>query len=408
MRKIIAIALTDLRSEFQSPAAWFVIFIMPLILTFILSNVGGGGGGPVESRTALLVVNEDGGEGASQIMTEINNSDIVMMQAADEGESLPTTREAALAGIGDYGRVLLLPAGLSDALTSGTPIEVELYVDPTTTAERTQTVQQELNTIFYRVAGNRAITALAVDYAGQLRPFENADAQADFADATGAALATRSATSGVAIAAEPATALEVIPMTGAVQASPGQLVVFALITLLGASEVFMAERQLGTLRRLLTCAVPKWQIITGKAAGRLAVGLLQMTVLIGVGQFVFGVSWGQNPVALVLLVLVFSLAALGLGILIATIVRSYEQANQLTIALSLLFGALGGAWWPLDIVEGPMRTVAMLIPTGWAMSGFQSIILRGADTMDILPNLVVLAGFAVLFFGVGVSRLKFE
>lgn len=406
MQKILAIALTDLRSEFKSPASWVVIFLMPIILTTILATINVGGS--VESRTAILVVNEDGGTLATQIIETISNSESVMLPSAADDEPLPATRDAALDQIGELGRVLVIPAGFSDALATGTPINVVLYVDPTTDAARTQTVQQELNAIFYEVAGTRTVTRVAVDYAGQLRPFESEADQIAFEEATRAALATREATSGVTIAAEPATSLSAAERSGAVQASPGQLVVFALITLLGASEVFMAERQLGTLRRLLTCAVPKWQIVTGKSAGRFMIGVIQMTVLIVVGQWVFGVSWGQNPLALALLIVAFSLAALGLGILIATIVRSYEQANQLTIALSLLMGALGGAWWPLEIVEGPMRTVAMLIPTGWAMTGFQSIILRGANTLDILPNLLVLTGFAVLFFVVGVSRLKFE
>lgn len=405
MQKILAIALTDLRSEFQSPPTWFTLFIMPIVLTAILATIGGGA---PNSRTAILIINEDGGMLASTFLAEIEASDGVRAATALEETPLPATRADALAQIDTYGRVLILPQGFTAALTNGTPLEIPFYIEPTTDAERTQAAQQEIAAILLRVGGNQSVARVAAHYADQLQPFATEAERTDFTNSTLAALQSRQANGGVTIHSTPAGTLPPVQAGGAAQASSGQLVVFALITLLGASQLFVSERQLGTLRRLLTCAVPKWQIIAGKSAGRLAIGIVQITLLIVVGQFVFGVSWGQSPLALALVVLAFSLAALGLGILIATIVRSYEQATQLTIALSLLMGALGGAWWSLEIVQGPLRTVAMLIPTGWAMTAFQSIILRGATPTDVLPNIMALLGFALLFFGVGVSRLKFE
>jgi ABC-2 type transport system permease protein len=69
---------------------------------------------------------------------------------------------------------------------------------------------------------------------------------------------------------------------------------------------------------------------------------------------------------------------------------------------------LGGAYWPLDIVNPTMRLIANLTPVGWAMQGLTDIVVRSQGTTQALLPSLVLAGMATLFLVVGVSRLKLE
>ncbi|HNB53263.1 MAG TPA: ABC transporter permease, partial [Anaerolineales bacterium] len=74
----------------------------------------------------------------------------------------------------------------------------------------------------------------------------------------------------------------------------------------------------------------------------------------------------------------------------------------------MTLASLGGAWWPIEIVPQWMQQLALALPTGWAMRGFQNIITRGLTLNAILLEVGVLIGFGLLFLTVGVWRFKYE
>ncbi len=117
-------------------------------------------------------------------------------------------------------------------------------------------------------------------------------------------------------------------------------------------------------------------------------------------------NWGRSPVALVLVVLAFALAAVALGMFLGALARTRQQALQLTILCSMLLAALGGAWFPIEMAPDAFRAAASVLPTTWAMSGFNAVIMQGAGPATVLPWVGLLVGFAVVFFGLASWRLK--
>jgi ABC-2 type transport system permease protein len=76
--------------------------------------------------------------------------------------------------------------------------------------------------------------------------------------------------------------------------------------------------------------------------------------------------------------------------------------------LSMLLAALGGAWWPMEITPAAYQTVVKVLPSTWAMSGLTSVVMNGQGLIAILPQTGILLGFAVVFFAIGIWKLKFE
>jgi ABC-2 type transport system permease protein len=190
------------------------------------------------------------------------------------------------------------------------------------------------------------------------------------------------------------------------QSSPGMLVTFGLASIMASAITLLLERQSGTLRRLMTAPLTRWAVMGGKLGGVLAAGVLQAVILIVAGALAFRVNWGQAPLALAMMVVAFAFSVSGLGMLIAGVAKSYAQANALSQILTYSTAALGGAWWPIDIVPQWMERVAMITPAYWAMRGFQDIIVREQGVGAILPSAAVLAAMGALFLAVGLSRFK--
>jgi ABC-2 type transport system permease protein len=197
-------------------------------------------------------------------------------------------------------------------------------------------------------------------------------------------------------------------MSGAELSSIGQLITWVSIPLIGVAVVFIEEKRLGTLRRLLTMPVTKATILGGKIAGRLTHGVVQMALLILFGVLVMKVNWGRSPAALAIIMVAFALACVAFGVLLGTLAKTSSQANWLAISTGMLMAALGGAWWPLEITPKLYQQVVKVLPTTWAMSGFTDVVVRGQGVSSVLPEAGILLAFAAVFFGIGVWRLRYD
>jgi ABC-2 type transport system permease protein len=191
------------------------------------------------------------------------------------------------------------------------------------------------------------------------------------------------------------------------QSGPGVASMFVMISGLGLAAVLVYEREQGTLQRLYTLPIPKWQIIGGKLMASYLFELAQYVILIVVGALV-GVKWGDSPLGIALIVLIFPLTVAALGLALATVVRTSAQGQGLSIMMSMVLSSLGGAWWPLEIVPDVMKIVGHVSPIAWVMDAFHEIMWYNGGVIDILPMLGVLLLIAAGAFAFGVWRFKYE
>jgi ABC-2 type transport system permease protein len=190
--------------------------------------------------------------------------------------------------------------------------------------------------------------------------------------------------------------------------SAGQLITWVFVPLFGISALFAYERQQGTLRRLLTTPSHKATFLLGTISGQVAMALVQMLLLVGFGILVMKLNWGREPLALFLILLASALAAAAFGTTMGTFIKTEGQASGLSIMFSMVFALMGGCWYPLELFPPAIQNAVKVLPTTWAMQGMLDLVLRGGGLQNILPEVGVLLGFALIFFSVGVWRFRFE
>jgi ABC-2 type transport system permease protein len=401
MKKMLNLAWNDIKIEFSDRSALLFFLILPLIFTAILGASFGGNGDPnADNRWLVPVVDLDGTNLSTELFVELEKSEVVRPEiyAQDEAEQLLNDGEVAA--------ILVIHPDFEDEALSGKPVNLELIKSPND--PNVVAIEQAIFTVIGKVGNTVAIAVTAVEAAELARPFENdAARQAYFIESllmAQEAMATPIARSEITTAPEAPRS----NFTSFELSSAGQLVTWTLITLLGASEVFVNERIGGTLRRLLSTPSRKSTVLSGKIGGRLSMGLLQMAVLIIAGALLFKVNWGNSPLALAMVVISFGLAAVALGVMLGAFAKTRSQAGNLTVMLSMTMAALGGAWWQLEVTPPLYQKVVHILPSTWAMKGFNEVIVKGSGPMEVLPIALVLLGFAAFFFLVGVRRLRFE
>lgn len=194
---------------------------------------------------------------------------------------------------------------------------------------------------------------------------------------------------------------------GAEQVVPGQAVANGFYIVGMTSFAFFAEYGWNTWDRLRASNATSAEIITGKALPLLAVSATQFLVIFAIGVPLFRLH-SQGPLtALVPLVAAFATCLVMLGVMITALCRTIQQANALAFGGIVLFGALGGALVPLEVLPGWARAVAPATPTYWVMRGFRSVILDGHSFPAIVLPASVLIGMSLVFATISLARFRF-
>ena len=381
--RALAIAGVNLRRLFRDRMGLFFIFVLPVILIVVLGTVFGGRTAP---RIGIVVV--DGGAFADELVGAIRDGDVELevTTSSDEARLRAAVEEGSL----ELG--LVVPAGYDAALRDGGRTELTVIGPPTTVLS----------------ALRRAVDTAVAEQAARVRAARLVEAEAGlpFDEAIVIAAAVQAQTPGVQVTVERIG--EGIFPEGTAAFAPGaqsQLVLFMFLTSMTAATQIILSRQLGVSRRMLAAPIGITTIVVGEVLGRFGVAMVQGLFIVFLSAFAFGVPWG-DPLAAGMVVVVFALVGTGAAMVVGVFANDADQAGALGVMAGMLLGALGGAMVPLEIFPEPVHTIAYLTPHAWAIQGLRSVGLRGGGLADILPELAVLALFALGLVALGTWRFR--
>jgi ABC-2 type transport system permease protein len=195
---------------------------------------------------------------------------------------------------------------------------------------------------------------------------------------------------------------------GAEQVVPGEAVANGFYIVGMTSFAFFIEYGWNTWDRLRASNATSPEIIIGKALPLLALSATQFLVIFAIAVPLFHLHSRGPFTALIPLVVAFASCLVMLGVMFTALCRTIQQVSALAFGGLVLFGALGGALVPLEVLPGWARAVAPATPTYWVMRGFRSVILDGHSFPAIVLPCLVLVGMSVVFAAVSLRRFRFS
>ena len=186
----------------------------------------------------------------------------------------------------------------------------------------------------------------------------------------------------------------------------GYLVMFVFFGAALGAESIVRERQNNTLERLLTGSVSREGILGGIFTGTAAKGLVQILIFWLAGILIFKADLGLAPAAVIILSILMVIVSSTFGVMLATLVNTQRSAGSIGVLTSLVLAPLGGCWWPLFLMPKWLQALAKISPHGWANTAFNKLMLFSADFGDVVPEMLVLVGFAVIFGIIAVWRFR--
>ncbi len=165
-----------------------------------------------------------------------------------------------------------------------------------------------------------------------------------------------------------------------------------LITALSVAR----EREQGTFDQLLVTPLRPIEIMVGKALPSVLIGLVQGTNILLVAQLWFGIPFAGSLTTLYLGLSLFLMAAVGMGLLVSSIVATMQQAMLLTFLLIMPFTLLSGLATPINNIPEPLRYVTFVNPLRYAIEIAQRVYLEGTGLDRLVPELWPLAIIAAV------------
>jgi ABC-2 type transport system permease protein len=182
----------------------------------------------------------------------------------------------------------------------------------------------------------------------------------------------------------------------------GMAIFFLFFTVSFGVNGFLAERQEGTLPRLLAAPLRPVAVHVAKAMGAFVMGVASMVVLAIASDLLLDAPWGPAGGVAVLIVAAV-IAALGVMVLVASFARTAEQSGNLLAIVAMILGISGGVFFPVG--TGLMGTLALASPHGWFLRGLGDLAGSGNVTA-VLPAAGVLVAFGVVAAIPGAIRIE--
>jgi ABC-type multidrug transport system permease subunit len=421
MAKVIAIVKQDLRVFLTRRSNLPSLLLTPAVMTVIIALVTGGAFEGQAVRR-LDVIDQDGSPASSQFLESVRQANpgltLCPMDNTDKdicalGQSNTLTESQALDRVADSTSLafLQIPSGFGADLAAQQPTTLTFH--SASSFGTSQSAEGAVQAALSQVNGAAVASQVGLSVVDHLL---GRRLQSEEVRDIGSALYQRALEMGKEPAVVVEFSLSVQPeartvsqslQLGLGQSVPGMGTMFVLMTIFGGMATLIVERQQWTLQRLAVMPVARRTLLAGKILARFCLGVLQFLIVFVVGA-ALGMDFGKDPVALVLLVIAYTLAVTALSFAIGSGLKNPTQATGLSLLLTLVLAPLGGAWWPMDISPRFMQIAGHISPVAWAMDGFTALTYEGARLGDILLPLVVLLGMTLLAFLIAIPRFRYQ
>lgn len=379
--RTLAIAQASGRRLLRDKRALFFTIVLPIVLILVVGAVAKG-----FNTFKIGIVDLDRSQASRQLVTDLKHTAGISAAPYPSVSALnkAVARSELNAGV-------VLPSGLAADERSGRPVSIGIA------AEQANTTQQ---------AAVSRISSVIGSYGGRVEAGQFASRfGGGFSHNFRLAVSLAAKTPQVSLATQVVAVAQNTLPPGFEYSAPTELVLFVFLTAVAGSAALVESRRLGVFERVLAAPVRASTIVIGESVTAMLIAAVQSALIVLVGAVVFGVTWG-NPLAALVLVLLWCLVGAGAGMVAGTLFRTPEQASAIGPVVGITFAMLGGCMWPLSIVSPVMRTIGHATPQAWAVDAWTNVLSSHGTIITIWHQLGILAVFALGFFAIATIRSR--
>lgn len=429
IRRILILVRKDFLHFTADPVAIALGFVVPMVMILVFGLVFGRSGGAIGDLDVLAVCMDDGPAGR-RLVSALDAQDEIRIIETLRGDSvaLDSARARARVARGFYGVALIIPSDFSAGLQQGQARFLLLHDprNPIAAGLLGGLLQRQIFTSFPGVLAAGMMqqsfsqdSLQAMGFDRDLRRAIETNFHITLPDClslagtlpaswllgsdpdTSAAADTPGFNFGAALKSivrieTEAVVGQNIVNPGIAQSVAGPAVMFLLFAVGAIAASLLREMHFGTAFRLLTGGVRAGELLFSKFLYAILLGSSQLVVMFIYGRVIFGLQILDQPLALAVMILCTAASTSALGLIIAAVARTEEQAAGYQVVVILAMSAIGGAMFPSFMIPAGVRTLAAITPVHWAMQGFLDVLWRAQSLPGILAEAGILLGMAAV------------
>lgn len=323
------------------------------------------------------------------VATEIRALPIAVLDYSNSTEARRLVDRFVSSGYFEFQEYLSSPSQIDRYLNTGGALMV--VVIPVDYAEN---IRRGVHaTVQLLVDGTNSNTAtVALGYAGGIVAAESADRMNQNLDRRGVRLIE------AGIRQEPRVWFN--PSLRAINYMVPGIICILLMEMMVPLTAFslVRERERGTIEQLMVTPVHAGEMLIGKTIPYALIGVGDSLLILTVGVFWFGVPVAGSVLSLLACALLFIVVALGMGILVATIVHTQQQAalcSQFVIVPNLL---LSGFMFAIESMPQPMQYFTTILPMRYFLVIVRGIMMKGLGLVQLWEPILAMTALGAIVF----------
>jgi ABC-2 type transport system permease protein len=386
----------DLKLFFHDQRSVILTFLLPLILITLFAFAYGGIG-QFNGRSQpvnLLVSDLDQTRFSKEIIYKIDSLEDIRTVVSDSNKSKDLVIK------GKYACALIIYKGFQDSLEAGNPIPVELVYDRSRETE-IGILQQNLISTLISSTSEIMIKKKIEKYLQELFPDDENDISNDIFGTL-----IKNNENKEVIKWTPVVGIKNDTRLGLIQAVAGTAILMLLFSVAGVGTSILEEKENGTINRLLYSPLRGSTILYSKMLFAFFISILQLTAMFLFAWLVLGMDLSVNIPGLILMIIATSFAVSSLGIFLAAVAKTRQQAQNLSTIIILVMSAIGGSMIPLFIMPSILQKIALLSVNYWGIQGFYDLFWRVLPLEEILPKILILMSIGIIMTLASIQLFK--
>jgi ABC-2 type transport system permease protein len=179
------------------------------------------------------------------------------------------------------------------------------------------------------------------------------------------------------------------------------MAICSVMTALSVSK----EKETGTLEQLISTPITSLELLLGKLLPYLAVGLVDLALVVGAAVLIFGVPFRGSYIDLFIASLIFLIGSLSWGLFVSVIAKSQIQASQISVISAFLPSfLLSGFIYPIENMPVVLQALTFIVPARYFVEILKGLFLQGVGLTVLWPQVLALVIYAVLVLNLARKR----
>jgi ABC-2 type transport system permease protein len=188
---------------------------------------------------------------------------------------------------------------------------------------------------------------------------------------------------------------------------PGVIaIILMFVTTFQAVTVIVRERERGTIEQLVVTPITGLELMLGKVLPLVALGYVEITVTLILASAWFHMPIKGSLLLLYVLSMAFFFSTLGIGVLISTVSRTFQQAAQLAQLVLLPSILISGFIFPRESLPRWLQIIGGVFPLTYFVIVIRGILIKGVGIVYLWRQILPLVGLGVLVFAVAINRFQ--